>query len=232
MKKILLVVIAVVVIGGVIWSNKGTTSRSDKDRNGTSTPVVSEVVKVSSTLSEYKNAELGFAVKYPSIWENEETNSGVTFILPIDKDQVSTVGTLQAMIQAVSGTCAFPPVTTIKDRGTLKVGEFTLNTIAMSNTVQGRGYYNRMYSLQKGEVCYMFSFASITLSPASKKLIGSNITQAENNNKALIATADTAFTTMVKSFVFVTGPQGIDESKIKAPVVPAVSSSTTTPKKP
>jgi hypothetical protein len=78
----------------------------------------------------------------------------------------------------------------------------------------------------------MFSFASITLSPASKKLTGSNITQAENNNKALIATADTAFTTMVKSFVFVTGPQGIDESKVKSPVVPAASSSTTTPKKP
>ncbi|MEK7646666.1 MAG: hypothetical protein AAB381_03175 [Patescibacteria group bacterium] len=231
MKKILLVVIAVVVIGGVVWMGKGTTSRSDRDRNGTSTPSVSEVVKVSSTLSEYKNAELGFAVKYPSIWQNEETNSGVTFIIPIDKDQVSTVGTLQATIQAVSGTCAFPPVTTAKDRGTIKVGELNFNTISMSNTVQGRGYYNRMYSLQKGEVCYMFSFASITLSPESKKLTGSNATQAENNNKALIATSDTAFTNMVKSFTFVAGPQGVDESKVKAPA-PVVSPSTTTPKKP
>ena len=230
MKKILLAVVAVLVIGGVVWFGKGTTSRSDRDRDETDAPVVSEVVKVSNTLSEYKNAELGFAVKYPSVWQNEETNSGVTFIIPTDKDQVSTVGTLQAMIQAISGTCAFPPVTTVKDRSTLKVGELTLNTIAMSNTVQGRGYYNRMYSLQKGEVCYMFSFASITLSPASKKLTGSNITQAENNNKALITSAETAFTNMVKSFAFVTGPQGVDESKVKAPATPAPAA-TTTPKK-
>ena len=82
----------------------------------------------------------------------------------------------------------------------------------MSNTVQGRGYFNRMYSLQKGDVCYMFSFASITLAASSKNLTGSNATQAQNNNKAIINTADGAFTAMVKSFAFITTPAGTDET--------------------
>jgi hypothetical protein len=166
-------------------------------------------------LSSYQNAELGFAVKYPSVWQIEDANAGVTFVIPLDKSQVSSVGSLQVNIQTVSGTCAFPPVTTVKDRATIKVGDLSFNTISMTNTVQGRVYFNRMYSLQKGEVCYMYSLAAITLSPASKQLTGSNLTQAENNNKAIVDSADAAFTNMVKSFSFVTGPQGIDETKVK-----------------
>ena len=132
--------------------------------------------------------------------------------MPIDKSLVSTVAKLEADISVIPGKCAFPPVTTIQDRGTLAVGDQKLNMISMSNSVQGRAYFNRMYSLQKGEVCYFFSFSSIALSPASKNLTGSNATQAQNNNKALVASADSAFTDMVKSFIFITGPQGQDET--------------------
>jgi hypothetical protein len=95
----------------------------------------------------------------------------------------------------------------------MKVGDKTFDMISMSNTVKGINYFNRMYSLQKGDVCYMFSFASITQATSSKNLTGSNATQAQNNNKAITATADAAFTDMVKSFQFVTGPQGVDETK-------------------
>ncbi len=214
-KRIGILVAIVVVIAAVIWFGRDSKSSSGKDRDTSSAPPVSETTKVSSTLSAYQNAELGFAVKYPSAWQIEDANSGVTFVIPIDKTQVSSIGSLQVNIQTVSGTCVFPPVTTVKDRATIKVGDLSFNTISMTNTVQGRVYFNRMYSLQKAEICYMFSFAAITLSPSSKQLTGSNLTQAENNNKAIVDSADAAFTNMVKSFSFVTGPQGIDETKVK-----------------
>ncbi|MBU6426895.1 hypothetical protein KGQ27_01505 [Patescibacteria group bacterium] len=214
---IIVAVIAVVVIVAIIWaggsSNQNTPAEFDSTANGTSSAPVSETVKVSNTLSEYQNAELGFSVKYPSAWEKEETNSGINFIIPIDKNQVSTVATLQANIQVLSSPCEFPPVTTVQDRSTLAVGGLSLKTISMSNTVQGREYYNRMYSLQKGDICYMFSFASIALSPASKNLTSSQATQANNNNKAIVVATESDFTNMVKSFAFVTGPAGTDETK-------------------
>jgi len=214
-RRIGILVAIIVVVAGVIWFGGKPKSSSTRDRNATSTPPVSETTKISSTLSAYQNAELGFAVKYPSVWQIEDANSGVTFVIPIDKSQTSSIGSLQVNIQAVSGTCTFPPVTTIKDRSTIKVGDLSFNTISMTNNVQGRAYFNRMYSLQKAEVCYMFSLAAITLSPASKQLTGSNLTQAENNNKAIIDSSDAAFTNMVKSFSFIAPPQGIDETKVK-----------------
>lgn len=212
-----LIVVAIIVIVVISMSGKSAGNLSDgtaTDTNSTATPAVSEIKKLSGNISEYHNAELGFALKYPSEWEKEDGNAGVTFIMPIDANQVSTVATLQAVVQVISGTCAFPPVTTIKDRSSVKLGENTFNMISMSNTVQGRTYFNRMYSLQKGEVCYMFSFASISHNPSTKGLTGSNITQAQNNNKAIVNTADSAFTDMVKSFGFVAGPQGQDESTV------------------
>ena len=214
-KLIGVIVIILLVIGGIVWFGGSSDSSKKDSKNEAGAPPVSETIKVSNTLSAYQNAELGFAVKYPSLWQIEDANSGVTFVIPIDKTQVSSIGSLQVNIQTVSGTCAFPPVTTVKDRATIKVGDLSFNTISMTNTVQGRVYFIRMYSLQKAEVCYMFSMAAITLSPVSKKLTGSNLTQAENNNKAIIDSADAAFTNMVKSFSFVTGPQGIDETKVK-----------------
>jgi hypothetical protein len=208
---IILGVVAVTYFRGVPSDTKAPSSSKSDD---TESAPVSETTKVSSQTSEYQNAELGFSVKYPTVWERAEADLGVSFIIPIDKAQVSTVAKLQADINVFSGKCSFPPVTTIKDRGTIKVGDNTLNTISMSNLVQGRTYFNRMYSLQKEGVCYMFSFSSITLDPASKGLTGSNITQAQNNNKAIVASTDAAFTDMIKSFTFVTGPQGKDETTV------------------
>ena len=225
MKKssIVSIVIVLIAIAGIVWYGKskdGATPSTNHDQGSVSTPAsvpVTETTKVSSKTSKYENAELGFSVNYPSAWEADNTNAGVTFVMPIDQSQVSTVAKLQADIVILSAKCSFPPVTTVKDRGTLVVGASTLNTIAMSNTVQGRSYFNRMYSLEKGNVCYLFTFSSITTSPESKGLTGSNITQAQNNNKAIINTADTDFTNMVKTFTFISGPAGQDETKA-APV--------------
>ncbi len=216
----ILIVVAIVVIIIIVMSGRSSVTTSDMtvvgDTGATSTtPVaVSETTKVSNSLSEYHNAELGFALKYPSDWEKEEGNAGVTFIVPVDPAQTSTVATLQVSVQVLSGECAFPPVTTIKDRSTVKFGSNSLNMISMSNTVQGRAYFNRMYSLQQGDVCYMFSLASIALNPTTKGLTGSNVTVAQNNNKAINSATDSAFTDMVKSFTFVASAQGQDETSV------------------
>jgi hypothetical protein len=214
-----IVIVALIVVGIFMRREQapastaiaGVSAPTSVAQPGTAV-AVSETTKVSGSLSQYQNAELGFSVQYPSAWEKEETNAGVTFVIPIDQTQVSTVATLQANIEAFSGTCAFPPVVTIQSRDTVTVGEDTFNMISMSNTVQGRVYFDRMYSLQQGDVCYMFSFASIALDPSSKGLTGSNIIQAQNNNKAITTTADSDFTDMVKSFAPVTTPAGEDES--------------------
>ncbi len=227
------VILVVLVIAGIaIFGKQDFMNTSDDSDSASSTVVaVSETTKISRTLSEYTNAELGFSVKYPSEWQSEEGNAGVTFVIPVEKSPVSTIGSLQGSIQVLSNTCAFPPITTAKDRTTLKVEDKVFNTISMSNSVQGRNYFNRMYSLQKGEICYMFSFASITLSPASKNITGGEATQAQNNNKAIVTSADAAFTEMVKSFAFVVGPQGKDEASVApAPKVTATTTSTSTKK--
>ncbi len=218
-----IIVIVIIILVGV-WMRRGGTP-APIDNSGVSSPTsvaqpgtpvaVSETTKVSGSVSQYQNAELGFSVNYPSTWEKEEANAGVTFVIPVDQTQVSTVATLQANIQAFSGTCAFPPVTTIQSRSSVKVGTNIFNSITMSNTVQGRVYFNHMYSLQQGDVCYIFSFASIALAPSTKGLTGSNVIQAQNNNKAITTSSDNDFTTMVKSFGVVTTPAGQDESTVK-----------------
>ncbi|MDD5165604.1 MAG: hypothetical protein PHG25_03695 [Candidatus Pacebacteria bacterium] len=212
----IVVVVILVAVGMALRSNStqapsGDSSAPTSEAKPGASVAVSETTKVSASLSEYQNAELGFSVKYPSAWQKEETNAGVTFVIPIDKTQVSTIKTLQATVQAFSGTCAFPPVVTVKTRDTVKVGTNTFNMISMNNTVQSRTYTNRMYSLQQGKVCYMFSFASISLDPSAAGLTGSNAIQAQNNNKAITTTSDTDFTAMVKSFAIVTTPAGQDE---------------------
>lgn len=219
------IVVIVLVVVGMVLRSKGTTpsgngsdvSAPTSEAQPGTVVAVSETTKVSASLSEYQNAELGFSVKYPSAWEKEEANAGVNFIIPIDKTQVSTVKTLQANVQAFSGTCAFPPVTTVKSRDTVKVGTNTFNMIAMNNTVKSLTYTNRMYSLQQGAVCYIFSFAAISADPSTTGMTGSNAIQAQNNNKAITTTADADFTSMVKSFAIVTTPAGKDEGTV-APV--------------
>jgi len=224
MKKstLIAVIVIILVIVGIIWLNKEPSKEAvltPSDAAASTSPVpVTETTKVSLKTSKYENAELGFSVNYPTAWDAESTNTGVTFLIPVDKTQVSTVAELQGVINAYASKCSFPPVTTIKDRGTITVGKSTLNTISMSNTVQGRQYFNRMYSLQSGPICYMFQFSAITLAPESKKLTGSNLTQAQNNNKAIVNTADSEFISMVKSFAFVQGPAAQDETKVAPPV--------------
>src|SRR3989344_4760357 len=190
-----LIVIALVIIGISVLKGRSPSvpvPTADLIASSSSTPStavpVSETTKVSNKTSQFQNAELGFSVNYPSAWEQNATDNGVLFIMPIDQSQVSTVAKLQADINVYPGKCSFPPVTTVQDRGTLALGSEVLNTISMTNTVQGRTYFNRMYSLQKGSICYIFAFASIALSPESKNLSGSNLTQAKNNNKAIINT--------------------------------------------
>lgn len=210
---LIVVIVGILVFGGKKPNEVSTGNDPEKQSSSVSVPVI-ETTKVSSKTSKFENSELGIAVNYPSNWQAENTDRGVTFIIPIDKDQVSTMAKLQADINVFAGKCSFPAVTTIKDRGTLKIGEMTATMISMANNVQGRSYFNRMYSLQKDSLCYMFSFSSIALSPESQKLTGSNITQAQNNNKALTNTSDSEFTTMVKSFTFVEPKAGQDETKV------------------
>ncbi len=217
------VIVIIIVVAGIVLLGRNNAPQSSTGQvadplgqvtNSTAALPASETTKVSGSLSKYNNAELGFSVQYPSEWEKEESSNGVQFIAPIDQSQVSTVAKLEADINVFGGKCTFPPVTTVNDRGVVTVGTNTFNMISMSNSVQGRSYWNRMYSLQSGSVCYIFSFAYIALSPTDKHLTGSNLTQAQNNNKALLKTADDQFTAMVKSFQFVAPPKGEDETKV------------------
>ncbi|MDE2040849.1 MAG: hypothetical protein KGI59_00455 [Patescibacteria group bacterium] len=215
-KTIIAAVVVVLVLAGIylIGRSPGPSVPSMSD-SGLPTPSVVPVVETNTSgkTTQYQNAELGFSVNYPSAWEADNQNTGVTFVMPIDQSQVSTVATLQAAVDVAYGKCAFPPVTTVNDRQTVTAGGNTFNMISMSNNVQGRSYFNRMYSLQHGSICYLFTFTSVALAPESKNLTGSNLTQAQNNNKAIVSTADSDFTNMVKSFTFVQGPAGEDETQ-------------------
>ncbi len=215
------IIIVVIVIAGIVWlggrspeAPSGVLNPLDQVTGSTTAPLpVSETTKVSGSLSKYQNAELGFQVSYPNAWEKEETTTGVQFIAPVDQSQVSTVAKLESDIMVSGGKCAFPPVTTVNERKTVTLGTQTFNMISMSNSVQSRSYFNRMYSLENNGVCYMFAFSYIALGPETKNLTGSNLTQAQNNNKAILNTADAAFTDMVKTFTFVAPPKGQDETQ-------------------
>ena len=170
---------------------------------------------MSDKLSEYKNDELGFSVKYPTAWEKIESSSNVTFNLPYqDQTEKNTVGRLDIKIDVVSGSCGFPPVTTIKERNSVAVKDLTFNMISMSNTVQGRNYFNRMYTLQKDSICYYFTFTSITSSPSSKGYTGADAQKIGARNVLIVDTADSQFKDLIKTFDFVVTPVGQDESKI------------------
>lgn len=220
MKKIVILIIVLAIAGGVIWKFKDMQSISGI--GGPKPDVVftpaSETVKVSEKFSEYKNDELGFSVKYPTPWVKKETPSSVVFdILPAVKGTATSTSVtgLTASIEVFGGKCAFPPVVSIKERGTLAIGTtMTANMISIANTVQGINYFNRLYSVQKDSICYFFSFASVTASPASKGLTGADAQKMGTINKTIVDTADTQFRDMVKTFGFVIGPKGEDEAKI------------------
>jgi hypothetical protein len=213
--KILVLVIVIALIGAVVWKfNSSTDSSTSKtDEDATKVPT-SQTVVVSDKSSEYKNDELGFSVKYPTMWDKTEAPNNVSFIIPIDSKIKNTVGNLETKIDIISGKCAFPLVTSVKERSVLKVGDLDFNMISIANTIQNRNFFNRMYSLQKGSICYFFTFSSITSSPASKGLVGADLQKASATNAKLVDAADTQFKDMVKSFKFVVGEAGKDEASV------------------
>lgn len=218
MKKTITILALLVVVGGIAWVWKGNNTKTDLPPGDTSPTVSAPVVentKVSDKLSEYKNEELGFSVKYPSVWTIKDQDGVVTLSIPLPKSDTSTVSKLESKISFAPGKCAFPPVTTIKDRGTLKTDVVTFNYISMANSVQGKSYFDKMYSLQKDSVCYFFSLSTITDSPAAKGLKGSELTKMNNNNKAVIDGTNEAFSAMVKSFSYVVSKEGQDEATVR-----------------
>ena len=153
----IIVVIAVIVIIIHAYQNyesgpSGGNSANLGSANSSASVSPVENSKLSSSMSQFKNEELGFSVSYPTDWQTESAPAGVTFIIP-DQFPQTTIGTLDASIQVLSGNCAFPPVVTIKDKGTMNVGGLTLDTVSMQNSVDGRNYFDQLYSLQKGNVC-------------------------------------------------------------------------------
>ncbi len=217
MKKILFIILVIIIAGAVIWRFNSSPSALNPDKSGnastTTSLSASQTVAVSTNISEYKNDELGFSVKYPTAWDKTEAANSINFIIPIDSKEKNTIGNLEVKIDVISGKCAFPPVTSIKERSTLAVGDLSFSMISLSNTVQSRHFFNRMYSLQKDSICYFFSYSSISTSPTSKGLAGTDATKAAANNTKLVDIADTQFKDMVKSFKFVATPTGQDETK-------------------
>lgn len=218
MKKSIIIVIVLVVLGGVVWYVKGgTASPADTaSTTDTTTSAISptSVEKGSDGLSVYKNEELGFSIKYPSEWTVESSPSGVTMSVPtkVAGGGENTINKLQVNADVLPGACTFPQVTTIKERDSIKVGNSVFNMISMSNSVQGRTYFNRMYSTAQGSVCYMFNFSSITSNPSNKGYTTAQLATVTAANKALTDAADAAFKAVVKSFNFVSTPDGENEA--------------------
>jgi hypothetical protein len=211
--KIIILVIAIVVLGLVAWRyNSSSTNNTTATEETVSVPT-SQTVVVSTKLSEYKNEELGFSVKYPTEWIKVDAPTNVTFTIPVDAKEKNTLGLLEAKVDIQSGTCAFPPVTTVKERDTLKVDDMNFNMISLSNTVQSRKFFSRIYSIQKDSICYLFTFTSNSTNPTSKGFSGTEAQKVSATNTTLIDSADTAFKDFVKSFKFITTDAGIDETQ-------------------
>jgi hypothetical protein len=221
MKKTLIVIVVLVIIGLVLWKVTSSpllppaTDNTGTIPTDTTSIPSSQTIKVSDKLSEYKNDELGFSVKYPTAWEKLEAPSNVVFAVNYSTEkEKNTIGKLESKIEVVSGTCGFPPTTTIKERSSVKVKDLTFNMISMLNTVQGRNYFNRMYTLQKDSICYYFTFSSITLSPSNKGYTGADAQKVGARNVLLVDTADSQFKDMINTFSFNTAPVGQDETKL------------------
>jgi hypothetical protein len=219
MKKILIPIIIIIIAGLVIWRLNspagGLLGGGNENASSTESVPTSQTTLVSTKISEYVNGELGFSVKYPTVWEIGESPANVTFIIPKgDGKEKNTIGNLEAKIDVVSAKCAFPPVTTVSERDTVMVGDLPFNMISIANTIQGRNYFSRLFSLQKGSICYYFTFSSIALSPSSQGIPAADAQKVGATNKSIIDAADTQFKDMVKSFKFVEGPEGQDETQV------------------
>jgi len=220
MKKILIIIIVLAIAGAVVWRSNNSVVSSLFNKTSSTTPEqsvplvpASQVTQVSDKLSEYKNDELGFSVKYPTVWEKTESFSNVSFIVPVvDEKEKNTVAKIDSKIDVNSSKCIFPPATTIRERDTLKVKDLTFNMISTSNSLQGKTYFNRIYTLQKGSICYYLSFNAVTFSPSSKGYTGTEAQKIGARNTTLVDKSDSQFKDMVKSFAFIIGPEGQDEA--------------------
>lgn len=210
---IILVAVIIIIVHAYQNYEMGPGGGNSINGSASSSAFVSPVEQseISSSLSQFKNEELGFSVNYPTSWQIESAPAGVTFIIP-DQFPQTTIGTLDASIQVLSGNCAFPPVVTIKDKGTINVGSLTLDTVSMQNSVDGRNYFDQLYSLQKGNVCYMFTFESVTINPTTKGFSTGDVSKINANSQAQIDIADAQFKSVVQSFVFVAPPVGQPET--------------------
>ena len=94
----------------------------------------------------------------------------------------------------------------------MNVGNLTFNTVSMQNSVDGRGYFDQLYSLQKGNVCYMFTFVSVTVNPTTKGFSTSDVSKINANSQSHINDANVAFKSVVSSFTFVIPPVGQPET--------------------
>ncbi len=212
---VVIIIIAVVILVVHLYQNYemgpggGNTLSSGSSLSGSVSPVQDN--KLSASLSQFENQELGFSVNYPTSWQTESAPAGVTFIIP-DQFPQTAIGTLDASVQVLSGNCAFPPVVTIKDKSTLSVGSLSFDTVSMQNSVDGRGYFDQLYSLQKGNVCYMFTFESVTLDPTTKGFSTSDVSKINANSQSQVNDADAAFKSVVQSFAFLTLPTGQPET--------------------
>jgi hypothetical protein len=216
MKKSISIVIALIVVGLVAWFFTRGNQSADISGAGSTAQVNSptSLTQVSSTLSMYRNEELGFSVQYPTAWTVEASPSGALFTIPHDATTtgMNTLNKLQVNVDVVPGSCTFPQVTTIDAHDSIKVNDVPFNMIAMKNAVQGRQYFNRMYSTPKGTICYMFNFSSIASNPSSKGYSTADLDKVNTNNKILVDNADTAFKALIQSFTYVTTPDGDNEA--------------------
>lgn len=216
MKKSIIIIVLLAIIGGVAWYyTRGNPTPVPE----TETPQVENPTSLTQTaggLSVYKNEELGLSVKYPTAWTAETSPSGALFSVPFSEGtpgvKKNTLAKLQVNIDVIPGKCLFPQVSLIKEKDTIKVSDKTFNMIAMSTASQGHEYFNRMYSMENGSVCYSFTFSAISSNPASKSLTPAQVTEVTANNKAIIASADLAFKEMIKTYAPVIGEAGENEA--------------------
>lgn len=214
MKKSLIIIVVLIIVGGFAWY----VQKSGQPTVDTNQPVAitpTSFTKVDDKLSQYKNEELGFSVNYPNNWTNEAAPTGVVFTLPTSTLSTGTnsIAKMQVNIDVVPGSCAFPQVTTISERTSTKINGVSFNMVAMSNKVQGRTYFNRMYATPKQSICYVFNLSSIALDPTTNKNYSASQVQAVTAaNKEAVAAADAAYKEVIKTFTYVVSPEGENEA--------------------
>lgn len=216
MKKtnIIIVVVIVIIIGFLTLGHRASAPVAALPANSNTAPTVSvpvtESTAVSSTITKYQNDELGFSVQYPTAWSVVDNSTGPVFTIPVPVTPATGISTLQSMIYTAPGACTFPPVSpsSIKENTTVKTNSFTFKVISVATTTKGLNYFNRMYTLEQGTTahpfCYLFAFSAVSAGTKNAATIA--------NNQTLIQAADTAFTTMVKSFSLVTSANGDSEA--------------------